>query len=173
MNFPAEETRSLIDALRDELQEYGALLQLLKDQQRRLISRQADEVLNLSGSIEAQLPVVERARRRRQEEVHGLAGPVASPEDGKSGIRLSALLPFFAATVAPMVSGLVEEINRLVTSVARFARQNQMLLARAVESTQVALRAVHPTAAQTTYTPSGRLHTRLPGLYEGSSYAVA
>lgn len=173
MNFPAEETRSLIEALRDELQEYGALLQLLKDQQRRLISRQAEEVLNLSGSIEAQLPVVERARRRRREEVQVLAGPVAASDDEKAGIRLSALLPFFAATIAPMVRGLVEEINRLVASVARFARQNQMLLARAVESTQVALRAVHPTAAQTTYTPNGRLHTRLPSHYENGNYAVA
>lgn len=173
MNFPAEETQALIELLREELQEYGALLHLLKDQQRHLISRRAEEVLQLSGSIEVQLPVLAGVRLRRRAEVQALAGPVSSIEDEQAGIRLSTLLPFFSATVAPMIRGLVEEINRLVASVARFARQNQMLLARAVESTQVALRTVHPTAAQTTYGRTGRMHTRLPTAYEEGNYAVA
>ncbi len=173
MNFPSGETESLIDALRDELQEYGALLQLLKDQQRRLVSRQADEVLNVSGSIESQLPVVTRVRQRRQQEMLALAGNGTAAQDELAGIRLSDLLPFFPSAIAPMIRGLVEEINRLVSTVSRFARQNQMLLVRAVESTQAALRSVQPTVTQKTYSSSGRLYMNLPSAYEGSTRAVA
>ena len=173
MNFPPNETEALIDALRDELQEYGALLHLLKDQQSRLVSRQAEEVLNVSGSIESQLPVVTRVRQRRQQEMFALAGSAAVPPDDLAGIKLSDLLPHFPATIAPMIRGLVEEINRLVSTVARFARQNQMLLVRAVESTQAALRSVQPTVAQKTYSPSGRLYMNLPNVYEGPARCVA
>ena len=172
MNFPPDETASLIEALRDELQEYGALLHLLKDQQQQLVSRQAEEVLHLSGSIEAQLPVVNRVRQRRQQEMLTLAGSAAA-QDGPAGIKLCDLLPFFPATISPMIRGLVEEINRLVSTVARFARQNQMLLVRAVESTQAALRSVQPTAAQKTYSATGRLYMNLPQIYEGGNRCVA
>ncbi len=173
MNFPPDETQPLIEALRDELQEYGALLQLLKDQQSRLIGRRAEEVLHLSGAIETQLPVVDQARQRRQGELRALAGNLTTSKEEVLGIQLNDLLPFFPTVVAPMIRGLVEEINRLVSTVARFASQNQLLLVRAVESTQAALRSVQPAAAQRTYTPTGRLYAHAAPIHEGATYCVA
>ena len=155
MNFPTEETHPLIDALRDELQEYGGLLHLLKDQQTALVRRQPEQVMELSTGIEAHLPVVTRARHQRQEELRVLAGK-REIADEKAPIRLADLLPYFQPSVSPMIRGLVEEINRLVSQVSRFAHQNQMLLVRAVESTQAALQTVQPSVVHKTYSPAGK-----------------
>ena len=172
MNFPAEETHALIDALRDELQEYGELLHLLKDQQQQLVRRQPDQVLALSTTIEAHLPVVTQARHRRQEELQMLAGK-REIADEKAPIRLTDLLPHFQTSVAPMIRGLVEEINRLVSQVARFAHQNQMLLVRAVESTQAALQAVQPSVVHKTYSPAGKVLMNLTSRYTEEARCVA
>ena len=172
MNFPTEETQALIDALREELQEYGALLHLLKDQQQCLVRRQPDEVLALSGSIDKHLPVVTGARHRRQEELQFLAGKRAIADE-KGPIRLADLLPYFPASIAPMIRGLVEEINRLVTQVGRFAHQNQMLLVRAVESTQAALQVVQPSVVLKTYSPAGKVLMNLTGRYTEEARCVA
>ena len=172
MNFPAEETHPLIDALRDELQEYGALLHLLKDQQTALVRRQPDQVLALSGGIEVHLPIVARARHQRQEELRLLAGK-REIADEKAPIRLADLLPHFQASVSPMIRGLVEEINRLVSQVSRFAHQNQMLLVRAVESTQAALQTVQPSVIHKTYSPAGKVLMNLTSRYTEEVRCVA
>lgn len=172
MNFPAEETHALIDALRDELQEYGALLHLLKDQQQSLVRRQPEEVLALSQSIETHLPLVTQARHRRQQELHGLAGK-REIADEKAPIRLADLLPFFQSSVTPMIRGLVEEVNRLVSQVGRFAHQNQMLLVRAVDSTQAALQAVQPSVVHKTYSPAGKVLMNLTVRYTEEMRCVA
>lgn len=172
MNFPTEEAQALIDALRDELQEYGALLHLLKDQQQCLLRRQPDEVLALSSSIDKHLPVVSGARHRRQEELKSLAGK-GEVSDEKAPIRLADLLPYFPVSIAPMIRSLVEEINRLVTQVGRFAHQNQMLLVRAVESTQAALQAVQPSVVLKTYSPAGKVLMNLTGRYTEEVRCVA
>ena len=172
MNFPAEETEALIDALRDELQEYGALLHLLKDQQQGLLRRQPEQVLALSVNIETQLPVVTGARHRRHGELRTLAGR-GEIADEKAPIRLTDLLPHFPTSIAPMIRGLVEEINRLVSQVARFAHQNQMLLVRAVDSTQAALQAVQPSVFHKTYSPAGRVLMNLTSRYTEESRCVA
>ncbi len=172
MNFPAEETQALIDALRDELQEYGALLHLLKDQQQSLLRRQPEQVLTLSVHIETQLPVVTGARRRRHAELRTLAGQGEIAEE-KAPIRLIDLLSHFPTSIAPMIRGLVEEINRLVSQVARFAHQNQMLLVRAVDSTQAALQAVQPSVVHKTYSSAGRVLMNLTNRYTEESRCVA
>lgn len=172
MNIPSEDTRVLIDALRDELQEYGALLHDLKDQQRCLVRRQPEQVLALSETIERQLVAVGRTRQRHLEAIRALVatGNAAPPS---SPIVLTELLPYFHASVAPMVRALIEEINRLIAQAGRLTHQNQMLLARAVESTRAALQAVQPGDALDTYSPKGKVLTGLTNLPAGGKRCLA
>lgn len=164
MNFPSENTRSLIDALREELQEYGALLHLLKEQQQCLLRQQSERVLTLSEAIETQLTLVLGARLRRQEEVQSLAGKSERFEEPPP-IRLNDLLPYFPKSVEPMIRGLVEEINRLIAQVGRLAHQNQMLLVRAVDATRAAIQAAQPGAVNRTYSAAGKTLTHLSSQY--------
>ena len=167
MNIPSDDTRTLIDALRDELQEYGALIQHVKDQQRCLVRRQPEQVLALSQTIETQMLAVGHARERHLEAIRVLVDRGANATQPPP-IVLAELLPYVHASVAPMVSALIQEISRLVAQAGRLMHQNQMLLARALESTLAALQAVRPGDVQKTYSPEGKMLTGLTNPSSGA-----
>ena len=56
----------LIDALRDELQNYGEMLALLDRQQAYLIARDASEVFQSISLIKAQGAAIIQSRARRE-----------------------------------------------------------------------------------------------------------
>ena len=62
-----EQIQPLIDALREELQQYGEMLALLDRQQEYLISRAASEVFQSISMIKAQGGAILQARVRREE----------------------------------------------------------------------------------------------------------
>lgn len=174
MPFPPTEAASLtteldnpfqplIGALRAELQEYGGLLQLLDQQQTSLLGRRPDEVLAVSDAIQAHVPVLLRSRKQREacaRELTKLAAadaPPSPPPTSGTKAPLAAALDLFPQRLRPLAEALVEEINGLVARVERRARQNQLLLTRALDSTQLTLRALDPAAPQRTYTPAGRV----------------
>jgi hypothetical protein len=131
---------------------------LLENQQSSLLGRRPDEVLALSEEINRQWPMVTRARNERQKEIRRLAGGnLGCGDHPEEPLSLAALLPYFPSNVAPMIRGLVEEVNKLIGRVSRFARQNQRLLARAVETTQTTLQALRPAAIHETYSCALRL----------------
>ena len=57
---------TLINALREELGEYGEMLALLDRQQQQVIARAADEVFQSIGMIKAQGMAIQHARTRRR-----------------------------------------------------------------------------------------------------------
>ncbi len=57
----------LIDALREELQNYGEMLALLDRQQEFLIARAASEVFLSLSLIQAQASAIQHARARREQ----------------------------------------------------------------------------------------------------------
>ena len=142
----------ITECLRNELQEYGALLALFEEQQANLLRRDADQVAALALSIEEQARATHSSRQRREQCVHAFAVRCGCPTD----TSLRQMLPHFPADVQPLLSALIDEINHLIHRIRRDARQNQMLLARTVEAHEEAMRTLMPGAFKSrTYSQRG------------------
>jgi flagellar biosynthesis/type III secretory pathway chaperone len=143
----------IADSLRNEIAEYGGLLHLFEQQQRRLFARDADGVLQLSADIEAQVRTLHDCRLVREEAVAAFAltnGQLAS-------VTLRSLLPLFAVEVRPLLEALINEVNVLIHRIRRVSKHNNTLLARAIETHQQVLRQLRPDAFTSTYAPNGRM----------------
>ncbi|MFT3783255.1 MAG: flagellar protein FlgN [Nibricoccus sp.] len=142
----------ITECLRNELQEYGALLALFEEQQANLLRRDADQVAALALSIEEQARATHVCRERREKCVREFALKQGCPPDAS----LRQMLPHFPVEVQPLLGALIDEINHLIHRIRRDARHNQMLLSRAVEAHDEALRALMPETFQNrTYSPRG------------------
>jgi flagellar biosynthesis/type III secretory pathway chaperone len=142
----------ITECLRNELQEYGALLALFEEQQANLLRRDADQVAALALSIEDQARATHICRERREKCVQDFAVKHGRPAE----TSLRQLLPHFPAEVQPLLGALITEINHLIHRIRRDARQNQMLLSRAVEAHDEALRTLMPdTFKARTYSSRG------------------
>jgi flagellar biosynthesis/type III secretory pathway chaperone len=143
----------IADCLRQEVAEYGALLNLFEEQQKQLFAHNSDAVLRLSGEIETQVRVLHESRRRREELVAGFAAQHGEPVSA----TLRSLFPLFAAEVRPLIAALIGEVNVLIHRVRRASRHNHILLARAVDIHQQLLRQILPDSFTQRYASSGRV----------------
>ena len=143
----------IANCLRDELQEYGGLVGLFEEQQGALFRRDANGVLASVSAIEAQARSAAERRTRRELVVREFA--LSHARSGDSTLR--ALLDCMPAEVRPMIEALIDEINRLVHRARRSARQNTLLLQRAIEIHQEALRTLRPEAFTKTYSARGEV----------------
>lgn len=142
-----------MEALRDELEEYGALFNHLTRQQEEIFARQVDTVLEINGDIDNQARVIAAVRQRRIEVMASLAVQAGLP----AKTRLTAMLEKFPDFVRPLMEALVRDINLMINRTRRKARQNHILLARAVELTQETLRLLQPGTFTKTYARSGQV----------------
>ena len=126
--------------LRDELLEYGGLMGLFEEQQGALFRRDASAVLATVSAIEEQARLAAKKRLQREQVVRDFAAAQGRAPDA----TLRQLLPCFPAEVRPMLEALIDEVNRL-------------LLQRAVEMHQEALRILRPDAFTKTYSPHGQV----------------
>jgi len=144
---------TIATCLRDELQEYGGLLGLFEEQQGALYRRDASTVLAIVSSIEEQARQAAKKRLQRERVVREFAAAQGRPTDA----TLRQLLPCFPEEVRPMLEALIDEVNRLVHRARRGVRQNALLLQRAVEMHQEALRILRPDAFTKTYSLHGQV----------------
>ncbi len=143
---------NLADALRSEIAGFGDLLNLFEQQQKKLLARDTESVLQLSTAIEEQARRLQEERQRRERVV----ADFALAHDQPAGATLRSLLPCVAAEARPLIEALISEVNLLVHRVRRLTRQNHTLLARTVESQQELMRSLRPDAFLHTYSPTGR-----------------
>jgi len=155
---------SLIDALRDEVQEYGGLLSLFEEQQTAILERKPDVVLANQDSIRAQLETIHGCRRHREQIAREFALEVGQSPD----CTVKALIEFCEEMVRPLLHALIYEVNQLITKTRRRGQQNQMLLARSIEVSQQILQRINPGAITKTYSRRGRINLARGGA--GSSY---
>lgn len=121
---------SLIDALREELTQYGEMLALLDQQQEAAIHRQPDLILDTAALIEAQAGVIQCARQNRTARHQAVVR-----ENGRSqSLDLMEVVDFIPEDYRPLLKALVTENNHLLVRIQQRARQNQLLLSRSVES---------------------------------------
>jgi flagellar biosynthesis/type III secretory pathway chaperone len=146
----------LIGSLRQELAEYGSLLQLHELEQEAILDRKPDSVLELVTKIEAQLALTARCRKQRAAAADALAleAGIAEP------VTLRTLAPHFRPALRPLVDALIDEVNRLITLTRKRAQQNQMLLARSVELAQDLVTRLSPRSVSKTYSARGRVNIK-------------
>jgi len=130
----------LVEALRDELQQYGEMLALLDRQQEIIRLRGADDVLDSLSSINAQSITILKARQTRQTLQQQLAWALGQPEN----CTFSHLLPLMPEHFRLLVSALVQENNELLQRVSERAQENQSLLHRSLEQMQRFITSLSP-----------------------------
>lgn len=143
----------ITECLREEIAEYGALLNRFTEQQQLLLRRDPAGVLRLSGDIEAQVRVLTSCRVRREEMVAAFATRHGRP----AGATLRSLLELFAVDVRPLLEALINEVNVLIHRVRKMNRHNHTLLSRTVSAHQEMLRSLRPEAFVQTYSAVGRV----------------
>jgi flagellar biosynthesis/type III secretory pathway chaperone len=161
-----ERIQNLVNALRDELKEYGELLALLDRQQQSVIERDADQVFQSVGFVQRQGSAIAEARARREESAREIARDLCQEPDASFAL----LIPLLPAAYRPLVKALVDENNELLVRVQQRARQNHLLLSRSVELMQGLLDSLLPSSEMRVYNGRGNMqvHETAPrSLYQG------
>ena len=116
----------LVNALREELQEKGGLLQFLNQQTEVLYLRQSDENRRLEDEIRAQILVASGCTRKREV----ILGEMASRMDLADGNNRSEIVVRFPEYVQPLLEALFSEVERLSGRMEERLKQNQQLKTR-------------------------------------------
>jgi flagellar biosynthesis/type III secretory pathway chaperone len=154
--------QKLIEALRNELQQYGEMLALLDHQQELVRLCGADEILHSISAINAQSAAIQTAREHRQSFQHQLAHSIQRPDDS----TFADLLPGMPEEYRPLVNALVQENNELLERVRQRARQNHLLLSRSLELMQRFITALPPQHHPVLVTGAEGLAPQSSSLYE-------
>jgi flagellar biosynthesis/type III secretory pathway chaperone len=141
----------LVEALREELKQYGEMLALLDQQQDQVINRQTTTLLQTVAEIHSHSEVIRAARHEREQRQRHVARLLELPEF--SGF--APLIPLLPSAYQPLVNALVQENNALIVRIQQRARQNHLLLNRVVDLMQRLVAAFSPAAVPSTYTESG------------------
>jgi flagellar biosynthesis/type III secretory pathway chaperone len=141
----------LIDALREELKNYGEMLALLDLQQEKLLARAASEVFQSISLIQAQGSVIQSCCARREQCRRTLAADCRQPQE----TNFATLIPMLPADYQPLVKALVDENNELLLRVRRRAGQNHHMLRRSVELMQQLLTTLLPARQTSLYDGCG------------------
>jgi len=152
-----EVLQNFVESLREELKQYGELLALLDLQQDQVVRRMADELLATVAAINTQGEALHVVRRERAQRQRALAQHLTLPAEA----RVTTLLERLPEVYRPLVLALVEENNHLIARVKQRARQNHILLSRAVEMMSQFINSFCSVSAPT-YNQSGTVGQRVP-----------
>src|SRR5687768_12237256 len=101
--------QNLIEALREELKEYGEMLALLDQQQHLVMHRQTQDLLQCVTAINAQAETTAAARHEREQHRRNVARILEMSED----TAFTVLIPRLPAEYQPLVQALFQENNEL------------------------------------------------------------
>jgi hypothetical protein len=148
MNQPLEK---LIEALREELQQYGEMLARLDQQQEHVMARRSEDLLQSTAEIEMQGQALQRCRHVRGE----CQATVARAAGLTGDATFAELIPQLPAEVQPLVAALVQDNNESLMRIHERSRQNHMMLCRSMELMSRLLGNLLPTIPTPTYTDKG------------------
>jgi len=124
----------LVDALRDELQEKGGLIQLLNQQTETLYRRDIAENERLEEQIRTQLRLISRRTQDREFALRQTAAKLHLNEDAQS----NEVIRSFPEYVHPLLEALFSEVDRLSNRMEERLKQNQGLKGRSFFQTSSA-----------------------------------
>lgn len=150
--------QNLIEALREELKEYGEMLALLDQQQQMVTHRQTQDLLQCVASINIQAETIAAARNEREQRQREVARELSLDADAS----FTDVLPKLPEAFQPLIKALVQENNQLLARIQQRARQNHLLLTRITDLMQRFLGSLFP-GNPATYDNAGQLlATALP-----------
>jgi hypothetical protein len=156
--------QSFIDALRNELQQYGAMLALLEARDASEPGHSCSSLLIFTQEIETQSAALDTARIRRALSQKQLAWALGSPE----GESLPKIVPSLPEEYRPLVSALTREVTELLQRLQNCAELNHAQLQRSMELMQRFVTGISP---QTKPIPLAEEHI-LPGADSGPPVAA-
>ena len=156
--------QNLIEALREELKEYGEMLALLDQQQELVMHRRTQDLLQCVAATNAQSETIAATRREREQRQRHLNIQLELAEDAD----FATLIPKLPGEYRPLVQALVQENNELLVRVQQRARQNHLLLSRVTELMSRFICSLFPGSQPTTYDDAG--HVLAAGLPQRSLY---
>jgi|ERR1051326_8902366 flagellum-specific peptidoglycan hydrolase FlgJ len=134
----------LIEALRNELQQYGEMLALLDHQNDLVAAQDSDEVLDSINAIDSQGAAIQTARNNRQLAQRELAENLKQ----SSQANFAQIIPLIPAQYRPLVSALVQENNETLLRVRQRAQENHALLRHSLNKMQRFLTSLSPQAQE-------------------------
>ena len=146
-----EQLNNLIEALREELKQYGEMLALLDQEQELVMQRQTHSIAPCVSAINAQADTLQAVRLEREQRRRHLARTLQLGED----IGLREMTPRLPSPYQPLVQALVQENKELLVRVQQRARQNHLLLSRMVELMQKLISSILPGTGPATYNEGG------------------
>ncbi len=123
---------NLIEALRNELQQYGEMLALLDQQQEMVLQQRTDDVLHSISAIDSQSAAIQAARANRQLAQRGMAERLGQLHE----MTFASLIPMMPEPYRPLVTALVQENNELLLRVRQRDQQSHVLLRQSLEMLQ-------------------------------------
>ena len=158
---------NLIEALREELKQYGEMLARLDHQQNVVMRRQSEDILPSVAAINRQADIIAATRAEREQCQRQVAHQLNLPESA----AFAAIVPLLPADYRPLVQALVQENNELLVRVQQRARQNQLLLRRSLDLMQNLLQTLFPVPQRGLYDGGG--HSRRRSLPSCALYDAA
>lgn len=151
-----ESIKTLVNALRHELQQYGEMLAFLERQQQQIAARSADEVYQSISPIKLKGQDIQKARADRDECRAQVARSLNLPGE----TPFAQLIPALPADCQPLLKALVEENNELLVRVRQRTRQNHLRLARSIELMQGLINSLSPSHDARIYNGRGNKKVR-------------
>ncbi|MBL9137175.1 MAG: flagellar protein FlgN [Verrucomicrobiales bacterium] len=151
----------LIDALREELQQYGEMLALLDREQELVMQRAGTDLFESVSAIQSQAIVIQQARTTREQ----CRAAVAQSLGYAADCPFAQLIPVLPADYQPLVGALVRENNQLLVRVQQRARQNHLLLSRSLELMQRFLSTLFPSRDAQVYDVQGQRPAWTPPMH--------
>jgi flagellar biosynthesis/type III secretory pathway chaperone len=144
---------NLVEALREELKQYGEMIAMLEQQQQSVVHRQVNNLLQNSTELNAQTNVIAAVRHEREQRRCHVARRLQLADNA----TLAMIIPLLPPDYRPLVQALVQENNALLVRIQQRARQNHLLLSHAVELMQQLINSIFPGAGPKMYDSSGRM----------------
>lgn len=131
---------NVVEALRNELQQYGELLALLEAQLGSLKRHEPSQALDTAIALEAQRLRLEAARCQRQDAHRKLAWSAGRPD----AATFQALQDAVPRQYQELLDALIQDINHAIAQTQERVMANHSLLCRALDRTEQLLATISP-----------------------------
>ncbi|MEX0322952.1 MAG: flagellar protein FlgN [Puniceicoccaceae bacterium] len=147
MNFYDENWDALAGKLRNEIEAYGRLFELLEEQRNQFIKNDLDGLTTINNTVTLHTDVIHNLKQEREALVQDIWD-----QTNRNGqpITVKELLKHSPQQSWPLFEELLGEVNRLIDQTQHQLEKNQMLLRRSLELGQKFLNMLVPTEADST-----------------------
>ena len=112
-----DKTEQLVEALREELKQYGELMAMLEQQQQLVIERNAEGIQAIAEKIDHESTILEQCKASREV----IQKTIARDLDLANDNDFQKIVPMLPDDYQPLVKALIEENNHSVMPIGRFA----------------------------------------------------